>query len=63
MMQWIYDEWGHLLQLNLERMKQEAPSHAEAFGRRLGFADPSRCRAILLVDSCFMCVRAGACIV
>jgi hypothetical protein len=56
LIQWLFDEWGHLLQLNLERFRREAPQHAQAFGVRLGYADPSRCRNILQVDGCFMYV-------
>lgn len=56
LVQWLFDEWGHLLQLNVERFRREAPKHAHAFGVRLGYADPSRCRNILQVDGCFMYV-------
>ena len=56
LIQWIFDEWGHLLDLNLERFRREAPKYAAAFGRRLGYEEVDRCRNILQVDGCFMCV-------
>ena len=52
--QWMFDEWGHLLQLNLDRFSREARTYAEALGRRLGYADPTLCRNILQVDGCFL---------
>lgn len=54
LIQRIFDDWGHLLQLNMERFARDGPQYAAAFGRRLGYADPTRCRNILQVDGCFM---------
>jgi hypothetical protein len=54
MIQWLFYEWNHLLQLNLERFGREAPRYAAAFGAKLGYADPTRCRNILQVDGCFL---------
>lgn len=54
MLNWVVDEWGHLLELNVARMSEKAHEYATAVGRKLGFQNPAACRCIMYIDGVFM---------
>lgn len=51
---WFFDEFNHLLQLNIERFVERAPEYAAAVARKMGAVHGGR--NILFVDGIFVCV-------
>lgn len=53
-LEWFFQGYEHLLQLNIGRMAEKAPEYAHAIGRKMGYPDPASCRSILIVDGIFV---------
>lgn len=51
---WLFDCYNHLLQLNVARFTEKAQVYADAVGRKMGSADA--CRNLLMVDGIFVYV-------
>ena len=51
---WFFDEFNHLLQLNIQRFVERAPEYAAAVARKMGAVHGGR--NILFVDGIFVCV-------
>lgn len=59
---WFFDSFNHLLELNVARLTEKAHVYAEAIGRKMEYPDPSACRSLFFVDGVFVCVGMGVCV-